>query len=106
MIDGHKKETEREIEKLSENRSKLVNKGKELPKLPVGTEVLYEFNPDSDKTKCPKWCKGTIKNTFNPRKYEILMDNDRVITRSRKHIKGYKTRSGRISKVPDRFSEN
>ena len=105
MIDVHQKETKREIEKLSENRLKLVSKGKELPKLPVGTEVLYEFNPDSDKTKCPKWCKGTIKDRFNPRKYEILTDNDRVITRSRKHIKGYRIRSGRISKIPDRFCE-
>ena len=61
MIDVHKKEIEREIEKISENRSELVSKGKELPKLPVGTEILYEFNPDSDKTKHPKWCKGTIK---------------------------------------------
>ena len=61
VIDVHKKETEREIEKLSQNRSKLVSKGKELPKHPVGTEILYEFNLDSDKTKHPKWCKGTIK---------------------------------------------
>ena len=66
MIDVHQKETEREIEKLSENRLKLVSKGKELPRLPVGTEVLYVFNPDSDKTKCPKWCRGTIKDRFNP----------------------------------------
>ena len=108
VIDVHKKDTEREIEKLSENRSKLASssKGKELPKIPVGAEILYEFNPDSDKNKQPKWCKGTIKDIFNPRKYEILTDNDRVITRLRKHIKGYKTRSGRISKAPDRFSEN
>ena len=34
---------------------------KNLAKLPVGTKVLYEQNPDSDKTKRPKWCKGTIK---------------------------------------------
>ena len=56
VIDVHKKDTEREIEKLSENRSKLTSssKGKELPKLPVGAEILYEFNPDSDKTKRPK----------------------------------------------------
>ena len=53
VIDVHKKDTEREIEKLSENRSKLTSssKGKELPKLPVGAEILYEFNLDSDKTK-------------------------------------------------------
>ena len=24
---------------------------KELPKLPVGTEIMYEFNPDADKNK-------------------------------------------------------
>ena len=53
VIDVHKKDTEREIEKLSENRSKLSSssKGKELPKIPVGAEILYEFNPDSDKNK-------------------------------------------------------
>ena len=90
VIDVHQKETEREIEKLSENRSKLISKGKELPKLPVGTEVLYEFSPDSDKTKCPKWCKGIIKDRFNPYKYEILTDSDRVITQSRKHKKAIK----------------
>ena len=53
VIDVCKKETEREIEKLSENRAKLAisSKGKELPKIPVGAEILYEFNPDSDKNK-------------------------------------------------------
>ena len=35
--------------------------GKELAKLPVETKVLYEKNPDLDKTKQPKGCKGTIK---------------------------------------------
>ena len=105
VIDVHKKDTEREIEKLSEDRAKLINynKGKELARIPVGTEILYEFNPDSDKNKRPKWSKGTISDRLNPRKYEILTDNDRVITWSRKHIKGYKTKSGRISKMPDRF---
>ena len=76
---------------------------KELSKLPVGTKVMYEFNPDADKNKQPKWCKGTIKDKLNPRKYEILTDNDRVITQSRRHIKGYVTKSGRVSKTPDRF---
>ena len=55
VIDVHKKDTEMEIEKLSESRAKLTSscskKGKELPKIPVGTEILYEFNPDSDKNK-------------------------------------------------------
>ena len=53
VTDIHKKDTEREIEKLSEDRAKLANynKGKELPRIPVGAEILYEFNPDSDKNK-------------------------------------------------------
>ena len=40
VIDFHKKDSELEIEKLSENRAKLASscgrKGKELPKIPVG----------------------------------------------------------------------
>ena len=59
----------------------MTNGGrKELPKLPVGTEIMYEFNPNADKNKRPKWCKGTIKDKLDPRKYEILTDNNRVIT--------------------------
>ena len=80
MIDIHKKSTEDEIEKLSGKCSKMTSSGKELAKLPVGTKVLYEHNPNSDKTKRPKWCKGNIKNRCNLRKYEILTDNDQVIT--------------------------
>ena len=110
VIDIRTKDSEMEIEKLSENRTKLASshgtKGKELPKIPVGTEILYEFNPDSDKNKRPKWCKGTVMDRLNPRKYQILTDSDRVITQSRKHIKGYMTKSGRISKMPDRFGCN
>ena len=90
MIDIHQKATEREIEKLLEKRSKLASKAKELPRLPVGTEILYQFNPDSDKTKHSKWCRYH-KNRFNPRKYDILKDNDRVITQSTKQVKCYKT---------------
>ena len=29
--------------------------GKELPRLPVGTEVFYKENPDASKIKRPKW---------------------------------------------------
>ena len=104
VIDDHSKDSEIEIEKLAENQSKMTNisKGrKELLKLPVGMEIMYEFNPDSDKNKRPKLCKGTIKDRLNPRKYQILTDSDRVITQSRKHIKGYVTKSGRISRMPD-----
>ena len=103
------KDSEIEIERLAENRSKMTNISngrKELPKLPVGMEIMYEFNPDADKTKRPKWCKGTVMDRLNPRKYKILTDSDRVITRSRKHIKGYVTKSGRISKMPNRLGCN
>ena len=80
--------------------------GKELPKLPVGKRVLYEQNPDSNELKHPKWSKGMISDRSNPRKYQILMDNDKVVTRSRCHIKGYFTHSGRISKAPNRLIES
>ena len=80
------------LKNSAENRAKLASsygrKGKGLPKIPVSMEILYEFNPDSDKNKRPKWCKGTVTDRLNPRKYQILTDNDRVITRSRKTYKG------------------
>ena len=45
--------------------------------------------------------KQRVIDRKNPRKYEILTDDsDRVITRSRRHIKAYLTRSGRVSKAP------
>ena len=53
MIDVHRKSTADEIEKLSEKHSKMTSSGKELAKLPLGTKVPYEHNPDSDKTKRP-----------------------------------------------------
>ena len=61
MIDIHKKSTEDQIEKLSEKCLKMTNNGKELARLPIGTKVLYEQNPNLDKNKRLKWCKGTIK---------------------------------------------
>ena len=43
----------------------------------------------------------------NPCKYEILTDDlDCVITRSRRHIKAYLTKSGRMSKPPKYLIEN
>ena len=75
---------------------------KKLSKIPVGTLVLYDKNPHSNKIKCPQWCNGTVENGQNPRKYEIWTDNDRIVTRSRHHIKVYLTRSGRVSKAPQR----
>ena len=109
VIDVRTKDFELEIEKLTENRSKIATSSsgrKELPKLPVGMEIMYEFNPDSDKNKRPKWCKGTVMDRLNPRKYQILTNSDRVIMWSRRHIKGYVTKSGRISKMPDRFGSD
>ena len=76
MIDVHKKSTEYELEKLSEKRPNRPICGKELPKLPVGTEVLYEQNPDLNKLKRPKWCECMISDRTNPRKYTILADRD------------------------------
>ena len=70
----------------------------------MGNRVLYEKNPDSSKIKRPEWAKGTVKEKFGKRKYQILTDSDKVVTRSRHHIKNYQTRSGRISKIPDHFS--
>ena len=77
--------------------------GSALPKIPVGTPILYDKNPDSMKIKHPIWGKGTVSDRLNGRKYQILTNSDRVITRSGRHIKDYKTWSVRISKAPDRF---
>ena len=78
-----------------------------MPKLDVGTPVLYGKNPDSTKVKIPKWCKGTIRDRQNAWKYEILTDDsDQIITRSRRHIKAYLTGSGRMSKSPKHLIES
>ena len=105
MIDLHQKSNKSEIEKMSERQINLPRAGKELPKLPVGTRVLYEQNPDS-KLKHPKWSKGMVNDRSNPRKYKILMNGDRIITRCWCHIKGYYNWSGRISKAPSRLIES
>ena len=109
MIDFSQSRNDEPVEKLIHKCELKAQKkpGKKLPKLDMGTPVLYDKNPDSTKVKRPKWCKGTIKNTQNPHKYEILTDNsDRVIMRSRRHVKAYLTRSGRVSKSPKHFIEN
>ena len=107
MIDFTQSRINKPIEKLIQKHEVKTKTGKELPKLDMGTPVLYDKNPDSTKVKRPKWCKGTIKNRQNPQKYEILTDDsDRVITRSRRHIKAYLTRSGRVSKAPKHLVEN
>ena len=84
----------------------MPSTGKELSKIPVGTPVLYEHNPDSNKVKQHKWWKITIKDSKEPRKWHILMDKHRIVTRSRHHIKSYFTHSGRVSKGPNRLIES
>ena len=107
MIDFTQLRNDEPIEKLIQKCEVKAKTGKELPKLEVGTPVLYDKNPDSTKVKRPKWCKGTIKDRQNPHKYEILTDDsDPIITRSRRHIKAYLTRSGRVSKAPKHLVEN
>ena len=96
---------EPEIETMAEKCQKVMVTGKELPKLDMGTPVLYDKNPDSSKIKWPTLAKGTVKNRENPRKYEILTDGDRVVTWSRRHIKAYLTKSGRVSKASKRLIE-
>ena len=59
MIDVHQKSSEAEIESLAEKRLSKGIKGQELSRLPVGTPILYDSNPDSTKIKCPTWLKGT-----------------------------------------------
>ena len=103
MIDFHQKTNETEIESLAKRRMSKSMKGQKLSRLPEGTPILYDVNPDSSKIKCPTWLKGTVKNRLGERKYEMLTDSDRVITRSRRHSKGYRTHSGRISKATERF---
>ena len=96
---------EPKIEMLAGRHQKVTATGKELPKLDVGTPVLYNKNPDSSKVKHPKWAKGTVKDRQNPPKNEILTDGDRVVTQSRRHIKAHLTKSGRVSKAPQRLIE-
>ena len=71
MIDLNQSKNDEPIEKLIQKHEFKAKTGKELPKLKIGTPVLYDKNPDSTKVERPKWCKGTIKDRQNPRKYEI-----------------------------------
>ena len=63
------------IEKLIQKREVKAKTGKELPKLDIGTPVLYDKNPECTMVKRPKWCEGTIRDRQNPHKYEILTDD-------------------------------
>ena len=62
MIDLNQKVHEPELENLVDKCQNTTSTGKELPKLDVGTPMLYEKNPNAPKIKCPQWSKGTIKN--------------------------------------------
>ena len=107
MIDFNQSKNDEPIEKLIQKCEVKSKTGKELPKLEIGRPVLYDKNPDSTRIKRPKWCKGTMKDRQNPCKYSILTDDsDQVITRSRRHIKAYLTKSGRMSKPPKHLIEN
>ena len=107
MIDYTQSRNAEPIEKLIQKHDIKPKTGKELPKLDIGTPVLYDKNPDSTNIKRPKWCKGTIKDRQNSCKYEILTDDsDHGITRSRRHIKAYFTKLGRMSKPPKHLIEN
>ena len=96
------------IEKLIQKCEVKAKTGKELPKLDVGTPVLYDKNPDSTKVKRPEWCKGTIKDRQNPHKYEILTDDSdqNYYECQEGTIKAYLTKSGRMSKPPKHLIEN
>ena len=61
MIDFHQKTNETEIESLAKRRMSKSMKGQELSRLPVGTPILYDVNPDISKIKHPTWLKGTVK---------------------------------------------
>ena len=65
MIDTHHKSNESEIEKMAEKRMNKATIGSELPKIPVGTPILYDKKPDSTKIKCPNWGKGTVSDRLN-----------------------------------------
>ena len=109
MIDFSQSRNDEPVEKLIHKDELKAQKesDKNLPKLDIGTPVLYEKNPDSTKVKRPKWSAGTVKNRESPQKYEILNDDsDRVITRSRRYVKAYLTWSGRVSKSSKHLIEN
>ena len=88
----------------------MDNTGKDLLPVPIGSRIVYDSNPDH-KTKRPEWSKGTIKDVSGPgQKYTIVNDDTgRVLTRTRRDMKPnntgtYITKSGRLSKPPDRLA--
>ena len=61
MIDAHHKSNESEIEKMVEKRMSKPTAGSKLSKIPVGTPILYDKNPDSYQNKMPKLGKRYCK---------------------------------------------
>ena len=59
MIDMHHKANKSEIKNLAEKRMNKATTGVKLPKIPVGTPILYDKNPDSMKIKHPNWGEGS-----------------------------------------------
>ena len=57
MIDVHQKSSESEIGSLAKKRLSKSIKDQELSRLPVGTPILYDLNPDSTKIKRLTWLK-------------------------------------------------
>ena len=76
--------------------------------IPIGSHIVYNSNPDNN-TKRPEWCKGLVKDLNSPgQKYTIQNDSGRYLTRTRRDIRPNNTgtcvtKSGRISRPPDRL---
>ena len=105
MIDLNQRVHAPELENLVDNCQNTTGTGKELPKLDVGTPVLYEKIWIVPKLNVPSGLRVPLK-TEKIRKYHILADDsDRVVIRFRCHIKAYLTRSGRASKAPKQLIE-
>ena len=54
MVDFNQSKNDEPIEKLVQKHEVKSKTGKELPKLDVGTPVLYDKNPDSTRIKRPR----------------------------------------------------
>ena len=89
----------------NEDPTKYHTGSKELVPLHLGTNVLYNKNPDC--TKRPEWSKGVIKDLEGPgHKYTIESDTGKNVTRTRCDIRpdsSYVTNSGCVSKPPERL---
>ena len=91
-------------------KTSMDNTGKDLPLIPIGSQIVYNSNPDH-KTKMPEWSKGTIKDVSGPgHKYIVVNDDSgRLLIRSRRDMKPnntgtYIAKSGRLLKPPDRLA--